>query len=60
MIYYDQKEYTLLPIYGEQSWSEKKEHLKELEKLAEEGNKEAVYQYLENKDSVKQSKRLKI
>ncbi|MEX5763051.1 tetratricopeptide repeat protein [Proteus mirabilis] len=28
VIYYDQKEYTLLPIYGEQSWSEKKEHLK--------------------------------
>ena len=31
----------------------------ELEKLAEEGNKEAVYQYLENKDSVKQSRKTK-
>lgn len=59
VIYYDQKEYTLLPIYGEQSWSEKKRTLEELEKLAEEGNKEAVYQYLENKDSVKQSRKTK-
>lgn len=37
----------------------KKRTLEELEKLAEEGNKEAVYQYLENKDSVKQSRKTK-
>lgn len=48
-------ESRLLPIYGEQTWFEKRATLRELEKLAEGGNKEAIYQYLNNANSSKRS-----
>ncbi len=46
---------TLLSLYGEQTWLEKKETIRELEALAETGNKEAIYQYLNSPDSTKRS-----
>lgn len=53
------EKYTLLPIYGEQTWTEKKATLRELEKLAEAGNREAIYQYLNNPGSTKRSLKTK-
>ncbi|HEJ9485968.1 TPA: sel1 repeat family protein [Proteus mirabilis] len=48
-------EYALIPIDGDHSLAEKKATLEELEKLAKTGNKEAIYQYLNNPDSPKRS-----
>lgn len=50
-----EKKSTLLSLYGEQTWIEKKETLRALEALTDIGNKEAIYQYLANPDSTKRS-----
>lgn len=46
-------EYALIPIDGDHSLAEKKATLEELEKLAKTGNKEAIYQYLNNPEITK-------
>lgn len=58
--HYRYEKLTLLPIYGEQSFFEKETTLNALEKLAKEGNKESAYQYLNNPDSMKKSKKTEL